>query len=181
MSEGKIRGKILVELWAAGKPLTINVLAEKIGLPEASAMGYLLGLIKAKYVSVPEKHYYAITSEGKCAIGMPKIDKELAQNILASVPTEKAFHFYYGIDQPAGVWAESINDFVNKLLGVDLGSVTFHFVRRDFELWIASLGDIELSKKLNLLRASGLSGEQLRKEIYEATKARCDELTNLAT
>ena len=179
MSEGKIRGKLLVELWAAGKPLTINVLAQKLGLPESSAMGYLLGLIKANYVCVPEKHYYAITNAGKCAIGMPEIDKESAQNILASVPTEKAFHFYYAIDQPAGVCAESLGDFVNKILDVDLTSVTFHFARRDFEMWIRSLGDVELAKKLGMLRALGLSGELLRKEIYEAAKSRCDELTNL--
>ena len=180
MSEGKIRGKLLVELWSAGKPLTIVVLAQKLGLPESSAMGYLLGLIKANYVSVPEKHYYAITTAGKCAIGMPEIDKELAQKILASVPTEKGFHFYYGIDQPAGVCAESLEEFASKILDVDLTSVSFHFDRRDFELWIRSLGDVELSKKLSVLRASGLSGEQLRKEIYETTKSRCDELTNLS-
>lgn len=180
MSEGKIRGKLLAELWAAGKPLTVQVIAEKVGIPDSSAMGYLLGLIKAKYVSVPEKHYYAITAAGKHAIGLPKIDKDLAQNILASVPTEKAFHFYYDINKPAGVIAHSLKDFVDIILIIDLMSVTFHFPRRDFELWIRSLGDLELSKKLSMLKASTLAGEQLRKEIYESAKSRYNELAQLA-
>lgn len=179
MSEGKIRGKILVELWAAGKPVTIQLLAEKVGLTPSSTMGYLLGLIKAKYVAVPQKHYYSITTAGKHAIGLPKIDKPLAQNILGTVPAEKAFHFYFGIDQHSGVYADSLKDFVDKLLAVDLASVTFHVPRKDFELWVRSLGDLELSKKLGMLRAAGMSGEQLRKEIYEAAKARYEELVAL--
>ena len=176
MSEGKIRGKLLVELWAAGKPVTIQVLSEKIGLTSSSAMGYLLGLIKAKYVSVPETHYYEITDAGKQVIGLPKIDKEQALKILASVPLEKAFHFYYDINRPSGIAADSLKDFVEKILTIELESVTFHSSRTDFELWIGSLGDIELSKKLSLLTASNLVGEQLRKEIYETVKARHDEL-----
>jgi hypothetical protein len=180
MSEGKIRGKLLVELWAAGKPISIQVLSEKVGLTSSSAMGYLLGLIKAKYVSVPETHYYAITDAGKQAIGLPKIDKEQALKILASVPLENAFHFYYGINRPSGIVAYSLKDFVDKILAIDLISVTFHSSRTDFELWIRSLGDVELSKKLNMLRASNLVGEQFRKEIYEAVKSRHDELVKLS-
>jgi len=179
MSEGKIRGKILVELWAAGKPITIQVLSEKVGLTSSSAMGYLLGLIKAKYVSVAETHYYEITDAGKQAIGLPKINKDQALKILASVPLENSFHFYYGIDRPSGIVADSLKDFVEKILTIDLDSVTFHSSRTDFELWIRSLGDIELSKKIGLLTKSNLVSEQLRKEIYEVVKSRHDELVKL--
>jgi hypothetical protein len=179
MSEGKIRGKILVELWATGKPMTLQGLAEKVGLNSSSARGYLLGLIKAKYVSVPEKHYYAITNIGKQAVGLPKVDKNLAQNILGSISLEKSFHFYYDIDQHSGVHADSLKDFVDKIQIVDLKSVEFHFPRKDFELWIRSLGDLELSKKLEMLRTRHLSGENLRKKIYETVKSRYEELTKL--
>ena len=92
MSASKIRGKILVILWAAGKPLTLQEIADKLGLNSSSTMGYLLGLIKAKYVSVPETHQYMVTNLGKQAIGMPIIDKNLALNILKPVSLEKAFH-----------------------------------------------------------------------------------------
>jgi len=138
-----------------------------------------LGLIKAKYVSVPEKHYYAITNIGKQAVGLPKVDKNLAQNILCSLSLEKSFHFYYDIDQHSGVHADSLKDFVDKIQIVDLKSVEFHFPRKDFELWIRSRGDMELSKKLELLRTRHLSGENLRKEIYETVKSRYEELTKL--
>jgi len=180
MSEGKIRGKILVELWAAEKPMTLQGLAEKVGLISSSTMGYLLGLIKANYVSVPQKHYYTITNIGKQAIGLPLVDKDLAQNILGSLFLEEAFHFYYDLDQHSGVHADSLNDFVDKIQTVDLKSIEFHFPRSDFELWIRSLGDIELSKKLGLLRLRNLSGENLRKEICETVKCRCEELAKLA-
>ncbi len=180
MSEGKIRGKILVDLWATGKPLTLQGIVEKLGLNSSLTMGYLLELIKAKYVSVPQEHYYAITNLGKQAIGLPKVDKNLAQNILGSLSLEKAFHFYYDINQYSGVHATSLNDFVGKIQTVNLKCIEFHVPRRDFELWIRSLGDIELSKKLEMLRMRHLSGETLRKEVYETVKSRCEELTRLA-
>ena len=180
MSAGKIRGKILSVLWTAGKPITLQAITERVGLDSSSTMDYLLGLIKAKYVSVPQKHYYAITNLGKHAIGLPPVDKNLAQNILGALPLEKAFHFYYDINQYSGVHATSLNDFVDKIQTVNLKCIEFHVPRRDFELWIRSLGDIELSKKVEMLRMRHLSGETLQKEIYETVKSRCEELTRLA-
>ena len=179
MSEGKIRGKILVELWALGKPMTVQALAEKIGLASSSTMGYLLGLIKAKYVSVPQKHYYKITEMGKKAIGIPKLDKELAQCILTSVPLEKAFHFYFDIDNYSGIYANSLKEFFDKLQILDISSIVFHLSRKDFENWIRSLGDVELSKRLTLIRAAKLSGESLRNRIQETISSRYEELKNL--
>lgn len=180
MSASKIRGKILMELWAAGKPITIQAIAEKTGINSSSSMGYLLGLIKAKYVSVPQKHYYTITPLGKQALGLPKVDQKFASNILRPVSVENAFHFYYGLNQHSGVYADSLKDFVDKIQQVDVKSIEFHVPRKDFELWIRSLGDLELSKKLGLLRMRNLSGENLRKTLYETINSRCEELAKLA-
>jgi len=179
MSEGKIRGKILVELWVTGKPMTIHELAEKVGFSSSSTMGYLLGLIKAKYVSVPQKQYYAITNIGKQAIGLPNVDKNLAQNILRSVALEKAFHFYHDVDLQSGVYADSLKDFVDKLKIIDLNSIIFHLSRKDFENWSRSLGDLELSKKLGLVRTANISKENLRNKLYQIVKSRYKELTKL--
>ena len=115
MSASKIRAKILAGLWAAGRPMSLQEIAEKVGLNTSSTMGYLLGLIKAKYVSVPQKHSYAITNLGKRALGLPKIDKKLALSILRSLSIEKAFHFYYDLNQYSGVHADSLKDFVDKI------------------------------------------------------------------
>jgi len=180
MSEGKIRGKILVELWAYGRPMTLQVLSDRIGLNSSSAMGYLLGLIKANYVCVPQKHYYAITINGKQAIGLPKVDKTIAQKILSPVSKEKVFHFYKGIDKPTNVHATSLKVFVDKIQTIDQESIEFHLSRRDFELWILSLEDLELSKKLGMLRATNLSGEKLRKTLHEIVESRYTELTEIA-
>jgi predicted transcriptional regulator len=179
MSASKIRGKILRTLWAAGKPMTLQGIAEKVELNSSSTMGYLLGLIKADYVSVPQKHSYAITNLGKQALGLPKIDENLASCIMSSVPVEKAFHFYYDINQYSGVYADSLKEFVDKIQKVDLKSIEFHLSRKDFENWIRSLGDLELSKKMELLRMAQLSGENLRKQVYETVRSRCEELANL--
>jgi len=179
MSASKIRGKILQILWAAGKPMKLEEIAKKIRMRSSSTMGYLLGLIKAKYVSVPQKHYYAITNLGKQALGLPKIDRKLALNILSSLPLEKAFHFHTGINQYLGVYANSLKDFADKIQKIDLKSIEFHLPRRDFELWIRDLGDPELSKKISLIRRTSLSRENLREKVYETVKSRCEELTKL--
>jgi hypothetical protein len=180
MSASKIRGKILWVLWAAGKPMTIQGISEKAGLTSSSANEYLPGLINAKYVSVSQEQYYAITFLGKQAIGLPKVDRNLASKILSPVSVEKAFHFYFGLNQHSGVYADSLKDFVDKIRNVDLRCIEFHVPRKDFELWVHSLGDLELSKKLELLRMRNLSGESLRKELYEAVNSRCAELMGLA-
>lgn len=179
MSASKDRGKILWVLWAAGKPMTLQETCEKTGLTPASTAEYLIELIKAEYVSAPQEHYCTITDKGKQALGLPKTDKNLAENILAPASVEKAFHFYYGIDQHSGVYADSLKDFADKIQTIDIKCVEFHVPRQDFELWVNSLGDTELSRKLQLLRIKNLSGEPLRKELYETVNARVEELEKL--
>jgi len=179
MSGNQVRRKILEVLGEAGKPMSLRDIAQKIGIDASSTMGYLLGLIKAKHVSVPEKHYYAITNLGEQALGLPKFNKKLALSILSSVPFEKAFHFYTGINQYLGVYANSLNDFCDKIQKIDLKSIEFHLPRKDFEQWLRGLGDLELVKKMELIRGMGLSGENLRKKVYETVKFRCEELAEL--
>jgi hypothetical protein len=179
MSAGKIRGKILTVLWVAGTPITLQQISKRIELDPSSTRGHLLGLIKAKYVSVPQKNYCAITDQGKEAIGLPQVDQKLALDILSPLPIEKAFHFYYDINQYSGVHADSLKDFVDKIKNVDLKSIEFHIPRKDFECWVSSLGDLELSKKLGMLRIASLSGENLRKELYETLNSRYEELKKL--
>jgi hypothetical protein len=179
MSDGKIRGKILVDLWIEGKPSTLQLIAQKLGLSSSLSMGYLMELIKAKYVSVPQKDYYAITNIGKEAIGLPKLEKTIAKKILRTVGSEEAFKFYYDIDQYSGFQATNLKNFVDKIQIIDLKCIEFHLNRRDFELWIRSLGDVELYKRLGLLRIANLSGEKLRKELYETVKSRWEELKKL--
>jgi len=92
---------------------------------------------------------------------------------------EKAFQFYAGIDQPLGIWSDSLSDLCEKIKSIDLESVEFHISRGDFELWVHYLGDVELAKRLRLIRGTSLSGETLRDEVYDVVKSRCDKLQEL--
>lgn len=181
MNISQIKRKILEILWIAGKPMRVQDIAEKTGLNISSSMMHLLWLRKAGHVSTPEKSYYAITKTGKEAIGLPGLTKEKALHILRELPKEEAFHFYTGIDQYVGVYANSLNDFCDKIQTVNVKSIEFHAPRRDFELWLDSLGDLELAKRMGLIRRAVLSGENLRKKVYESVKSRCEELTDLSS
>ncbi|TEU06283.1 ArsR family transcriptional regulator [Candidatus Bathyarchaeota archaeon] len=181
MNISQIKRKILEILWATGKPMRVQDIAEKTGLNISSSMMHLLWLRKAGYVSTPEKSYYAIAKTGKEAIGLPKLTKEKALHILRELPKEEAFHFYTGIDQYVGVYANSLNDFCDKIQTVNMKSIEFHAPRRDFELWLDSLGDLELAKIMGIIRRASLSGENLRKKVYESVKSRCEELTGLSS
>ena len=117
-----------------------------------------------------------VTNLGKQAIGMPIIDKNLALNILKPVSLEKAFHFYYDLDQYSGIYSNSLEDFADKLKTIDLNSIEFHAPRKDFEFWIRALGDIELAKKVELIRMKNFTGNDLRNEIHQTISSRLGEL-----
>jgi len=179
MSGSEVRRKILEMLLEAGKPVRSWEIAERMGISIPSSTMHLLRLIKAGYVSTPQRGQYTITVHGKEALGLPKVDRELASRILSPMPLEKAFHFYKGMDQYLQVFADSLNDFCGKVQTVDVESVEFHVPRRDFELWFEGLGDLELAERMGQIRRMGLSGEDLRKKVYETVRSRCEELKRL--
>lgn len=179
MNVSEVKKKILEILWEAGKPMRSLEIAKQTGLSIRSSTMHLIGLRKAEYVSTPEKGYYAITNPGKEMIGLPRVDKKRASEILRSVPLEKAFHFYTDINQYTGVYATSLNDFSNKIQTIDIRSIEFHMPRGDFEFWFHNQGDLELAKRMGLIKGMRLSGEDLRRKIYGITKSRCEELASL--
>jgi len=132
------------------------------------------------YVSSPEKGLYLITQKGKEALGLTEIDKEKATAILAYAPYDKAFHFYADVGKPLNVHAHNIGDFANKIERVNVESIQFHMNRGDFEAWFNSLGDLELAKKVALLKQKKVVGEDLRKQLHEVVEQRYIELAKLA-
>jgi len=171
--------KILEVLWETGTPLKSKDVAQKVGLGVAAATMHLLGLKKSGHVHTPQHGLYSITELGKEAIGLPKIDRAHASKILSHLPTDKAFHFYTGIHQYTHVIAHGLSEFVEKLQKIDVKSVEFHIPRKDFENWVRSLGDVELAKRLDLIRNMHLRGEDLRTRVYEAAKHRLEELKRI--
>ena len=101
----------------------------------------------------------------------PSID-----NILRTVPDERAFYFYKGMDSPTGIKASNLEEFLQTLKKVDATSVEFHTGRHDFENWIRMLGDDKLSEQIVALQNKGLSSVQLHQKLIEIVGLRLGEL-----
>jgi len=163
-------------MWEADKPTTLKEVSEKIGLRARSANMHLLGLAKMGHVSKSKEGYYIVTSSGTEAIGFPKISKTFAEKVLSKTSTERAFHFFRGIDQPTGIVSDSLVDLCERIKTLDVEPIEFHMSRGDFENWISSLGDVELARRLRMIREKNLTGQTLRERIYETLRSRCDRL-----
>ncbi len=96
--------------------------------------------------------------------------------ILRTVPSDKAFYFYLGIDRPLNVRASSLEEFRERLDDVELGSIEFHLKRGDFEKWIGMLGDQTLVQTIAELKRRNLDQSELRQKLAEATSARISRL-----
>lgn len=174
----EMREKILKTIWETGNPITMQEISERMGLKARSANMHLLGLRRAGLVMMSGGGY-VITEEGKEAIGLPRIDGKMAEKILSKTPPENAFYFYAGIDLPLGVSSDSLTDLCEKIRSIDVRSIEFHEARGDFESWIHYLGEIELEKRLGLIKEANLTGEALREKLYATLKSRCDKLLEI--
>jgi hypothetical protein len=105
-----------------------------------------------------------------------KILKNVASNILRSVPPQNAFYFYRAIGAPTGAAARNLPDFLGIINTIDLASLQFHLGRGDFENWVKMLGDNTLAKQLADLKEKKLRGEDLRLQVVDIVKARLDSL-----
>ncbi len=162
------------------KSMKAKEIAEKMQKEIRPVNMHILGLIQMGYASAPEKGQYAITGKGKQALGIPEIDKEKALAIISYSPHDKAFHFYANIGKPLNLHAHNLRDFANKIQRADLESIDFHVKRGDFEAWFAGLGDVELSKKLALLKQKNLVGDEMRKQLHDIVEQRYVQLANMA-
>jgi hypothetical protein len=179
MSISPVKRLILETMWLLDRPAKAMEIAREAGLGFPSVMMHILGLVRLGYTVMPEKGVYAITPSGKLALGLPEVSGEKAGEILGYLPLEKSFHFYADIGKPLNVSAASLSDFCDKVLKVDLSSLEFHVNRGDFEAWFSDLGDVELARKVLLIREEKLAGENLRKKLYEIAKNRCDVLARI--
>ncbi|MEM1581813.1 MAG: hypothetical protein QXK89_04800 [Candidatus Bathyarchaeia archaeon] len=176
----KVKMNILEFLWLANEPIRLKDIAKSLGLKARCVNMHLLNLKRGGYVATINGGLYVLTDLGKEALGFPKIDGEAAKKILSPVTFERAFHFYSEIDRPLMISSYSLDDFYEKVRKIDLKSIEFHSTRGDFEEWIRSLGDIELARRLRVIRESNVLGEELREKICKNVKSRCEELRRIA-
>jgi len=179
MSISPLKRLILETMWMLDKPVKAAEIAKGTGLGFPQVMMHIIGLTRMGYAEVHEKGYYVITGKGKKVLGFPEIDKEKAGEILAYLPVERSFHFYADIGTPLNIYAASLQDFCNKILKIDIGSIEFHINRGDFEAWFMGLGDVELARKTLLVMEQKMFGDELRKKLYEVVKNRFEELAEI--
>lgn len=179
MSLSPLKIEILETMLLNGKPMKAVQIAGENKKEFPPTMMHLIGLTRMGYTSSPEKGLYKLTENGKKALGITIISKDDAKAILAYAPHDKSFEFYLTVGNPLHVHAHSIQDFANKLNRVDIKSIEFHNNRGDFEAWFRSLGDIELSKKVEILKEKKLSGENLRTRLHDVVEQRCQELMTI--
>lgn len=170
---------VLEYLFLIEKPLKPAQIAGETGNKLNSTMMHLIWLVRAGYVVVPEKGLYRISEEGKRVIGFPQATQEMAVSLLVQKQEDKTFHFYAGWDEPLDVFADGLQDFLEKISKVPRQSLEFHLYREDFEKWFDSLGDLELAKKMSMLRSREIRGEQLRAMLQDIVASRCAALSKL--
>jgi hypothetical protein len=180
MSLSPAKCKILENMLMNERPAKAQDIAKEIGSEFKPVNMHLIGLARAGYAVSPSKGVYVITSKGKEALGLPAVTKECAKQLLAPTSQEQAFHFYFDIDRPLNLYARGLREFARQLETVDSASLEFHLCRGDLEKWFKSLGDAELSKKMALLQAKGLTGERLRAKLRDMIDSRCNSLSALA-
>ncbi|MEM1589624.1 MAG: DUF5752 family protein [Candidatus Bathyarchaeia archaeon] len=179
MNLSLVKRLVLETVWMFGKPVKPMEVASEIGLSFPTVMMHMIGLTKMGYLETFGKGYYNITKRGREALGLPEMNGEKAEQILASLPMEKAFHFYVDVGKPLNVSAVSLMDFCDKIQKIDIASIEFHLYRGDFEAWFNGIGDVELARKIALIRERKLSSEELRRKLYEIVKNRCEELAKI--
>ena len=180
MSLSPTKYEILETMLLLDKPARATHIAKETGKEFPSVMMHIIGLTRMGYTASPEKGLYALTEKGKKALGIPEIDRENAKAMLAYTQQDKAFHFYAGLGKPLSLHAQSLQDFRDKILQVNMDSIDFHKSRGDFEAWFKGLGDVELAKKVALLKEKNMASEELRRRLHDVVENRCIVLANVA-
>lgn len=81
---------------------------------------------------------------------------------------DEVFHFQLSSGVFTGEKAASLEELVNKVKKVDFESLKFHFLRGDFERWIADvLRDSKLAEQIRELREQNHVDSTLRDQLYK--------------
>ncbi len=105
--------------------------------------------------------------------------KTNVSKILSVVPAGREFRFCTADGVYTKVEAKSLEDFTDKLDGIDASAIEFHYPRGDFQAWIKDVvGDAELADRMCFVRRE-LSGEKLRLTLQKMLRKRIKELKEL--
>ncbi len=159
--------KVLKTMSEAKNRMDINMFAKKINLSPAQTIQQIQELAKEGFLQ-KIGNGFGITDKGKAAL-----------KAFTKVSDEMGFRFYYGIDQPAGLTANSLGDFYKIIKQISVDSLEFHLLRGDFEAWLKGVcKETELAEEFESVKASGVKGEELKTELLNVldTEYRFKEL-----
>jgi hypothetical protein len=104
------------------------------------------------------------------------ISESKIRKILSTVPHDRGFNFFTGMDCNTGEAANSLETFGQKLEIINGNSVMFHFQRNDFQNWIkTTVGDDVLAERISHISRQ-LPVESLRSEIVKTVQTRISQL-----
>ena len=172
--------KVLYAFLSHDSPVKPIQISKEIGVKFPSVMMHIIGLTRMGYLVCPEKGFYSITAEGKRCLGLSEMTKELARKLLVGDLSDRGFHFYLSLGEPLDVKAHNLQTFSRLLKTVPLASIVFHLSRGDFKAWFEGIGDLELAKKVVLLREENYCGELLRRKLQVLTVNRIKDLAKIA-
>lgn len=153
--------KVLKTLSEATTRMDLNLFAEKVNLTPEQTVRQIQELAKEGFLQRVGAGY-GITQKGKSVL-----------KAFMPVAQDTGFRFYYGIDQPSGFTAESLQEFYKIVKMITMESVEFHLYRGDFTNWLRNAcKDAELAGEFDAAKAAGLNGEELRKRLLKALDAR---------
>jgi hypothetical protein len=100
-----------------------------------------------------------------------------SQRIMRKLPRENAFYFFTSIGNYTGVSADSLEEFMKKILEVNAKSLEFHLYRGDFQKWVeGTLEDKALSDEIRKLQQSKPLGNELRDNLYLTVSKHLEKL-----
>ena len=149
--------KVLKALVEATSRMDINTFAQKVDLTSDQTIHVIQELAKEGFLQKVGGGY-GITKRGKAAL-----------KAFMPVPKDMGFHFYYGINQPSDLNAESLEQFYKVIKQISTESLEFHLYRGDFENWLKeACKEPDLASEFEDVKAAGFKGEELRKELLKA-------------
>jgi predicted transcriptional regulator len=148
------QGKVLVALSEVTNRMDLNMFSKRVNLSRDEAIQQIQKLAREGFLQ-KVGNGFGITEKGKTAL-----------KALGKLPEEMAFEFYYSIDHPSGMEADTLADFYIIIKQINVVSLEFHLYRGDFETWLKeAIKDQQLSYDFATVRASGSKVEALRAEL----------------
>lgn len=153
--------RVLKTLSEATSRMDFGLFAEKVNLTPEQTMHQVQELIKKGFLQRVGAGI-GITQNGKAVLK-------------AFLPVEEntGFRFYYGVDKPSGLTAQSLQEFYGYVKIITVESLEFHLYRGDFANWLRDVcKDDELASRFDNVKSASLKGEQLRKNLLKALDAK---------